>query len=283
MKVFFKQKDFLHLKTPTLVSSPGVDHHIDFLQAHGCQTKRQWYLPTSPEIHLKKYLCQGYDRIFEIKNCFRDDLEGEHHKVEFSMLEWYRGFQGLESIENDLDELLKILVPLAPPLKKVRLDNVFNDRTHLKLVPETTKEELVAWSQQNGIETAADDDWNDVFFRIFMEKVEPSLGKDGPLLVTHFPAQQASLSQIDEQGWSQRFELYWDGVELANAYLEVNDPIENRNIFNAEQSMREQKKVVLAGWDEDFFDHLDLGMPPASGIALGLDRLYKRIKTFESN
>ena len=273
--IFFKTRKFIHLQTPNLVVSPGVDHHIDFLQVEAVKTGRRWCLPTSPEIHLKKYLCQGYDRIFEIKNCFRDDLASEHHKVEFTMLEWYRAYVNLDAIKNDVCDLLKSLVPNIPEPESLRVSEAFMKWLGFELKPETSRDELYQLASACGLDTASDDDWNDLFFRIFMEKIEPQLGLSGPLFLSHFPSQQASLSQIDGEGWSQRFELYWQGVELANAYLEVNNPEENRKIFLSEQSLREKKGASVAEVDEGFFNKLESGMPPASGIALGLDRLFK--------
>ncbi len=271
---FFVDQGYLHLRTPFLVPSPGVDHHIDFLKVEASRTKRRWTLPTSPEIHLKKFLCQGYQKIFEIKNCFRDDLPGPQHKVEFTMIEWYQSFASLDDIIADIRKLLTELTGQTLDMEVCSLAQVFKEKTGYDLRPNTTRAELSGWAQALGIETSADDDWNDLFFRLFMEKVEPQLGQDRPIVLKNFPAQQASLAQIDEQGWAQRFELYWRGVELANAYLEVNNPEENRVRFTHEESLRQQAGGDVAPLDQDYFQCLELGMPPASGIAMGLDRLY---------
>ncbi len=273
-EAFFEKRNFTHLRTPFLVESPGVDHHIHFMEVRASHTERRWTLPTSPEIHLKKFLCQGYQQIFEIKNCFRDDLVGEWHRPEFTMLEWYRAFATLDDLVSDLEDLLQTLS--GSPIKLVRktLAQVFVEETGFVLTPATSKAEMSQWAQALQVEFRDDDDWNDLFFRIFMEKVEPGLGSEAPLVVECFPAQQASLAQISEEGWAQRFELYWKGVELANAYLEVNDPNENRRRFAKESELRRGANATVAPVDQSFYALLDSGMPPASGIALGLDRLY---------
>ena len=270
---YFTGHHFLHLRTPYLVKSPGVDHHIDFMEVCAARSGRRWYLPTSPEISLKKYLCQGYDRIFEIKNCFRDDLPGPHHLHEFSMLEWYRGFGDIFKVAEDLRGLFQCLFGNSILVEEDRLPHCFEKYTSFILKEDTSKEELLEWTHQLGIEAHPQDQWNDVFFRIFMEKVETHLGRPNPLLVFDWPHQQASLARI-QGGWSQRFELYWQGVELANAYQEVNDPTENFSRFQKEQELRRKEGRPLCDFDEDFFKEMRSAMPPAAGVALGLNRLF---------
>ena len=278
---FFTHNHFLHLRTPFLLPSPGVDHHIDFMTAKATGTGRQWCLPTSPEIHLKKYLCRGYDRIFEIKNCFRDDLPGPHHLPEFTMLEWYQSFEDLSKAVKDVSELLEHLLGKPMTVDRVRLSQCFKEQTAFILKAETSQKELLDWACQLNIKTHPRDQWNDIFFRIFMEKVEPHLGKENPVVVFDWPHQQASLARI-KGGWSQRFELYWKGVELANAYQEVNDPSENVRRFEREQELRRKEGRFLCDFDENFFREMESAMPPAVGVALGLNRLFMLCRSRES-
>ena len=276
---FFEDNDFVSIKTPFLVTSPGVDHHIDFMEVKAVNTQRKWTLPTSPEISLKKHLCLGYDNIFEIKSCFRDDLPGPDHSAEFTMLEWYRTFSDLDAIQEDLHSLLTVLSGKELELKVRSVAQCFKDELNFELTPETSLGLLKELADKVGIEISAGDDWNDAFFRIFMERIEPKLGVGGPEIITQFPPQQASLAQIDSSGWAARFEIYWSGVELGNAYLEVNDPSENRSRFLEESKKRSQKGVSLAPMDEEFFEYLQNGMPPSAGIAMGMDRLFRLLKT----
>lgn len=271
---FFKSRDFVEIRTPYLVASPGVDHHIDFLKVEATSTQRQWCLPTSPEIYLKKSLCRGFDRVFEIKHCFRDDLLGSHHRPEFLMMEWYRSYEGLGALKQDLQELVQLLATDEVCFTEATVAELFWQYAGFKLSPQTRLDELRDWAGQLNIDSHESDDWNDLFFRIFMDKIEPHLGQSGPLFVSQFPASQASLAQINAAGWSERFELYWQGVELANAYLEVNSPKINMERFQAEKRLRELSGKDLAPFDDQFFKYLEEGMPPASGIALGLDRLF---------
>ena len=291
----FKEKGFQEILTPYLVPSPGVDHHIDFMRVKGVHTGREWSLPTSPEIHLKKYLCQGYEKIFEIKSCFRDDLPSPWHQSEFTMIEWYRAFASLRDMAQDLEQLFCRLNPQMPPFQNITMAELFKQRLGVKLSPHTSLGDLQNWADQQGVEWSPTDDWNDLFFRLFMEKLEKPLGlgetswggetswrKGGlghtaPLLVWNFPPQQASLAKIGPDGWTQRFELYWKGVELANAYLEVNNPQENRERFEKEGGKRASSQRTKAPLDENFFQWMDHGMPPSSGLALGLNRLFELI------
>lgn len=275
VKSFFVERSYSEIHTPFLVTSPGVDHHIDFLQVTASRTGRSWTLPTSPEIHLKKALCQGLEQVFEIKKCFRDDLPGPQHSVEFTMLEWYQAFASLDELQHEVLDFLHFLKPNISRGSVRALASVFLEYTDCDLKPTTSAQELRHWAKDLHIETQADDDWNDLFFRIFMEKVEPHLGQESPVIISDFPRQQASLAQINHRGWAERFEVYWQGVELANAYQEVNDPEENRQRFVAESELRSRSHKVVAPLDQDFFSWLDAGMPPASGIALGLDRLFR--------
>ena len=279
IRQFFKDRDFWELDTPYLVTSPGVDHHIDFMSVTASHSGRQWTLPTSPEIELKKRLCAGADNIFEIKRCFRDDLESDRHHVEFTMLEWYRSFSDLEDLSVEVGELIQFLCPSSPALKISELPQIFEAKTGLALTPQTTLEQLIHLANELHISWDSSDDWNDVFFRIYMEKVEPDLGQQGPELVRYFPPTQASLAQLNQRGWCERFELYWRGVELGNAFLEVNDPRDNEKRFGQEEDLRKNKGRKTAPQDQAFFNALKRGLPPSAGIAVGLDRLFQAVQS----
>lgn len=272
---FFIQRGLTHVPTPSLVICPGVDHHIDPLAVSETRALGRRYLPTSPEIHLKKYLCRGYDQIFEIKTCYRDDWQSPHHSTEFTMLEWYRAYSGLETLMADVEALFEHFEEKPRNIQHWRIPDLFQQYAGLLLTPDTTEQELQSCLRKWELHFDKTDDWNDLFFRIYIAKIEPALVGRDLIFVSHFPATQASLSRVDADGWAQRFEVYCEGVELANAYLEVNDPELNRRIFAKESNLRQTKGHSVSPLDQDFFDHLQSGMPPASGIALGLDRLFQ--------
>ena len=165
--------------------------------------------------------------------------------------------------------------------RSLSVSEAFELYAGVKLTPETDRATLREWVIDLKIDCHESDDWNDLFFRIFMEKVEPELGQGEVTQIFNFPASQASLAQINNEGWAERFEIYWQGAELANAYKEVNDPQENRRRFQLENQKRQEKDVEVSPVDSEFLDSLERGMPPACGVALGLSRFYFQIQNPE--
>ena len=286
---FFEEQGFLHWQTPTLLPSPGIDAHIDFFSAKGVRTDRSFYLPTSPEFSLKKAIADGETKIFEIKSCFRDDDESPTHLAEFTMIEWYRAHEDKWTLFEDFLQLVKYIqieMKLGEELsfepQKTSIAQLFFDHIDFSLTPQTTKMELQKVLEEKQLDSSETDDWDDLFFRLFIEKIEPHLGLNGPQAVEHFPASQGSLSQITSDGWADRFEIYWKGVELANAYQEQCDAklIENRY-------QKELAKRVALGrspypMDQEFLEKMCQGFPKCEGIALGLDRLWMVLNRRES-
>ena len=281
IRLHFLAKHFIEAQTPTLVPSPGTEPFLDpfstewFIGSH----KQTLYLPTSPEFHLKQMLVKGWTRIFEMKPCFRNGEIGEHHQPEFLMLEWYRAYNNLNTIADDVDDLLQALAKQfgvnAPKVKRTTIAQLFSDAFGgFQLTPFTTKDELIALAKQNSIATSEDDSFDDVFFRLFLEKIEHKLGAGGPLLVSLYPPSQAALSRIGEHGWAERFEVYWNGLELANAFHELNDPVENEKRFAEDAKNKNALGKPAVPRDENLVSALKTGMPPSGGIALGVDRLF---------
>jgi lysyl-tRNA synthetase class 2 len=239
------------------------------------QKRKKVYLPTSPELHLKKALALGYGPLFEIKNCFRNDEISEHHEPEFTMLEWYRPFSDLSAIAEDAEKLLQFVSGQPRlKLKKTSMPELFREHLQFELQANTGVQELAQLAQKVGVKLSASEPIDDVFNRLFIERIEPKLPADQPLLVQDFPPYLAAYSRLTEKGWADRFEIYWQGMELANAFHELNDPVLQ------EQRMREdlQKKSSLGkptpDLDEEFLQALRFGLPPSGGIALGVERLF---------
>ncbi len=278
---YFMAQDFIEAQTPTLVPSPGTEPFLDPFSTEWVLGSRQrtLFLPTSPEFHLKQMLSRGWTRIFELKTCFRNGEIGEHHAPEFLMLEWYRAYSNLEAIASDVDGLLQMLAatfarPIAK-LKRTTISELFAqsfDGFHLK--PSTTREELAALASRKGVAVELDDSFDDVFFRLFLEKIEPQLGREGPLLVSDYPPSQAALSRLGQNGFAERFEVYWRGLELANAFHELNDPFENEKRFAEDAAKKTQLGKAPVPRDENLVRALKAGLPPSGGIALGIDRLF---------
>lgn len=272
---FFINQNFLEILTPHLVSCPGSEPSLDTYQIQDSH----FYLPTSPEWHLKKALVKGYEQIFEIKNCFRKNEMSQKHRPEFLMLEWYRCYEDLNKIQNDVVQLIKELakksrLPEPAAIETWTVSELFKKYLDFDFKPETTEAELRSLALRQHVDLRSAASIDDVFFLLFMEKIENRFNEETLIFVSDYPPYQAALAQISEQGWGQRFEAYWKGFELCNAFYELNDPQIQRLRFEEDQ----KKKISLGkkpvGTDEEFFHALEQGMPPSSGIALGLERLF---------
>ncbi|MFN7730146.1 MAG: EF-P lysine aminoacylase EpmA [Bdellovibrio sp.] len=281
VRQFFERRDFLEVQTPTLVICPGTEPHLDPFTTEFKMGRRQerFFLPTSPELHLKKLVAAGYGSVFEIRSCFRNGEISDHHQPEFLMLEWYRPGADLSVIRKDCLDLIRFLQksmkrPLSKKATDVTMRDLFAQETGFELKVTTTAKELILLAKKLGLQIQESSDFDDAFYQIFLEKIEPRLSSKSPLFVAEYPPSQAALARLTPEGWGDRFELYWKGMELANAYHELNDP----KIQRERSAQDVQKKAELGKGavtlDEDFFRALESGMPPTAGIALGLERLF---------
>lgn len=282
LREFFKIRDFTEVRTPTLVTSPGLEPFLDPFKTRfelGRNT-RDYYLPTSPEFHLKKMLSRGWSRIFEFKECFRNNELSPHHQPEFLMLEWYRAYSPFEQMIADVRELLVFLQErfahkrLFDKVETTTMAELFEAHAGVTLTPKSDRSELISSCRRLGVHFTDDDGFDDLFARIFLEKIEGQLGAANPVIVSGFPPSQAALARLNREGWADRFELYWRGFELANAFHELNDPREQRRRFKEFLAERARLGKPAVPVDDDFLRALEVGMPPSVGIALGVERLF---------
>lgn len=300
LRDFFAGKNFLEVQTPTLVPCPGTEPFLDLFSTEFKQGSRvqKLYLPTSPEIHLKKLLAQGLPQIYEIRPCFRNGEVSERHQPEFLMCEWYRSFENLQQIQQDCLHMISYLLEKLPAgiipaarreqaLKEleqfqvVSMAALFEKHLKFKLTPTTTIEELKKLAKNLDLHAERFTQWDDVFFLIFIEKVEPYLETESPLFLEKYPPSQAALARLTEDGWGDRFELYWKGLELANAFHELNDPVMQAQRFQEDLEKKFQIGKEVPPLDPEFMQALRSGMPPSSGIALGVERLFMALTGIE--
>jgi lysyl-tRNA synthetase class 2 len=284
LRGWFAEHGFLEVETPVRVACPGLEPHLVAFPAGGDR-----WLATSPELHLKRLLAAGAERVVEVARAFRDDEAGPDHLSEFTLLEWYRAYEGLDRIVDDLSELLPLAaraadadpeccrgcdLTLAPERITVR-DAVRREaNVDLALCRETAR--LRSVLERLGIATDPADRWDDLFHRLFLERVQPNLGRDRPTVLSEFPASQAALARVrqdDQWPVALRFELFIAGVELANAFDELIDPVEQRARHELDRAVRLDAGREAPPLDESFLRALAAGHPPAAGIALGIDRL----------
>ena len=284
---FFKAEGFTEVETPVLVPSPGLEPHLDpFRLAGGA------YLPTSPEYAMKKLLAAGSGSIFQICKAFRDEPPSEHHLPEFTMLEWYRVDAGYRDVMGDTERLCaaaaraargETIIPrqggrldLTPPYERLSVREAMGRDAGMALTFGESAGELRAAARGAGCPDVSDGDtWDDVFFKAFLRHVEPRLGRGRPTLLYDYPARMAALSRIktDDPLACERFELYAGGLELANAFGELTDPVEQRRRLEADNAERRRIHKPELPIDEEFIAALERGLPECSGCALGLDRL----------
>lgn len=285
---FFHERDFTEVTTPTLAISPGTEPFLDpisvTIESDGLLYEK--FLITSPEFSLKKALAAGIPRIFEIAKCFRDRESGAHHRVEFHMLEWYRSFASLAEIADDVEAILARMANSSSgtvTLQRTTMSKLFREFADFDLQSRTTLDELAAAAHSLGVRVVDGDDFNDIFHKIFLEKIEKRIDeytKDSPLLISGYPPSMAALARIGRDGFADRFEVYWRGLEICNAFHELNDPRENMKRFEYDNASKIQSGRSTVPVDAELMAAFDSGVPPAGGIALGLERLFMAVHGF---
>jgi lysyl-tRNA synthetase class 2 len=295
---WFEACGFVEVETPALQVSPGNEAHLHAFATESVGPggeRAPLYLRTSPEFAAKKLLAAGEPRLFELARVWRNRERGPLHHPEFTMLEWYRAAEPYETLMADCAALLSLAAeaagaqalsfrgqtvdPFAEP-QRVTVAEAFDHFARIDLLAtvkangETDRDGLATAAAGQGIRVAPDDTWADVFSRVLVETVEPNLGQGRATILCEYPVSEAALARPKptDPRVAERFELYACGAELANCFGELTDPAEQRRRFEAE--MAEKARVYGERYpiDEDFLASL-AQMPPASGAALGFDRL----------
>jgi lysyl-tRNA synthetase class 2 len=288
LRQFFEAQDFTEVEAAILQASPGNEAHLHAFAteiASPSGEHARLYLHTSPEFACKKLLAAGERRIFEFARVFRNRERGVLHHPEFTLLEWYRAEEPYETPMADCAGILaraaeaagtkqltfrgRSADPFAEP-ERVTVAEAFDRFAGINLFAD----DLAAAARRAGVRIADDDSWGDVFSRILVERVEPKLGLGRPTILYEYPVAEAALARptAADARVAERFELYACGVELANGFGELTDAAEQRRRFDAEMAEKQRVHGERYPLDEDFLTAL-AHMPPASGCALGFDRL----------
>ena len=285
LRSFFFERDVLEVDTPLLCQHGVTDRHIENLSTRDSQHNLR-YLQTSPEYAMKRLLAQYGHSLYQLSHVVRDDPVGRHHNPEFMMLEWYRvGFDD-DQLIAEIDELL-MTVADAPPLVKLTYQDAFLQ--HMQCDPLTPAgikaiHQRLKDDERTKDWMASESDVDTILQVAFNLYVEPQLSLSQPTAITHFPASQAALAQIDSKNPSvaRRFEIYWEGIELANGYYELSDSVEQSLRFNKDIAARERAQLPYRAADCFLIAALEHGLPPCAGVAMGFDRLLM-IKTNETS
>jgi elongation factor P--(R)-beta-lysine ligase len=314
IRAFFKHRAYLEVETPVLTKYPGMEPQIDlfeteFVSKSGREREKR-FLNHSPELYMKRLLGRGYERVFQVGKVFRngegsevdgisslpsvarDDKGGSGfyrlHHPEFTMLEWYQSGKDYEFMMQETEDLALYLVNticdldiemcslISQPWKRMSVREAFFAFAHIDLDMCRTLDTFLQILSNSKLQIPDSKEWtwNDWFFWVMLNKVEPNLPKDSPVILYDYPSSQAALARKKQADpfYAERFEVYIDGVELCNAFGELCDPIEQRRRLEAEQEERRAMGKVVPEIDEEFLaalEHVEL----ATGNALGVDRL----------
>lgn len=270
-RAFFDAQDFIEIEAPLIVPCPGLDVHLDPV---GVDDGR--FLITSPEHQLKRLLVGGARRIYSLGKVFRKEELGRLHEPEFTMLEWYRAYDDAEGVMRDTEALVELLardlkgdakiggVDVSAPWERLRVGEAF--------------ERYAGMSVFDALRDEAR------YHQLMAEAIEPQLGKERPVFLTHYPIEMASLAAPDSSDprFAMRFEAYIDGVEICNGFGELTDPDEQRARHERDREIRAREGLAQPPLDEPFLRALEEGMPPSGGNALGFDRVVMLLLGAES-
>jgi elongation factor P--(R)-beta-lysine ligase len=281
IRSFFRRRGFLEVETPTLVASPDLAPNFTYfettLQAPG-EKPKAGVLVTSPEFSMKKLLGLGMEKIFTLARVFRNDEElGGSHNPEFTMLEWYKQGGDYQEMMDETEALVREACAAfgreLPAFRRLRVRDLLLETTGVDL-DSATAGDLRAACERLGLRPDASDTESDLFYRLFLAKAEPTIGKV-PTFVYDYPLCQAALAAKTADGkYAERVELYVDGVELSNGFTELTDASEQRDRFEAEQAERRAAGKPAFPVDEELLTLLPSVRSPTYGNALGVDRLH---------
>ena len=289
IRQFFWAHGFQEVETPLLLTHAGQEPYLSPMSVnihneHGVMT--QAYLHTSPEYTMKKMLAAGYDRIFSLTKCFRDfESFGGLHHPEFTMLEFYE-------VGGDMETLMKKIVQLYTVLytqiaesgsalyelqfRRVSMKELWQEVLSIDLEQYLEVESMKQLCVDRGYTPASNEPYEDLFYRIFLNEIEPALKDMGVVMIYNYPVQMAALAKVSKQDsrYAERLEVYIHGIEIANGFAELTDAGEQQRRFEKEQRMRQKLGKPVYNIDEAFIAAVD-ALPPCAGIAVGVDRLVQ--------
>lgn len=281
-----------------MVENPGMETHIHpfevLSKVHAKSTHK--YLHTSPEFHMKKLLSQDeFDKIFTISYCFRDEPHSDYHRNQFVMCEWYRKNERYETIMDDCEELIRYtseyLKNLQAPIKKTfnknsferaTVQELFQDFLKIDILNFLDKKDLIEKIQKDFKQVplpAQECEWDDYYFLLFLNEIEPKLVEFDSLLLYEFPAPLSALSTLKDSDprVCERFEIYLKGIELCNCFNELTDLEVQKQRFNEQSKLKEKLYNYKLPEPNEFYTTLANGYPKSSGIALGVERLTQSL------
>lgn len=297
IRQFFNQRHFQDVITPPMVQNPGMETHIHPFGVSHAKTSSisPWYLQTSPEFHMKELLSLGFDDIFTVSYSFRDEPNASNHRPQFLMLEWYRRLSHYTQIMKDCEELFSYCLDsleqkqneIDPSLKNIKFEkatiqDIFSDFLKIDILEFLETKDLKELIEKNFRDVPLPTkgevmSWDDYYFLLFLNKIEPHLISYPYLLLYEFPHHLSALSTLkaEDPRVCERFEIYSKGVELCNCFNELTDLKIQKERF----SLQAQEKKTLYHYELPeptvLYSALQRGLPASAGIALGIERFLK--------
>lgn len=276
VRAFFDEREVLEVETPLLAPFGTVDLWIDSFEVKSQFSRDPLWLQTSPEFYMKRLLAAGSGPIWQACKAFRDEGEGARHVREFTILEWYRPGFSLEDLCREVEDLCRVLIPDLPKARFATFASLFQETCGVDPfhAPVADLREAVLQVTPVIPELSLNDrdGWLDL---LFVTAIEPFLGMTEPVFVTNYPVSRAALAKAipGDPPTAARAELYWQGIELCNAYDELADGAELLRRFEEDVQGRKAMGKDSPGIDRGLIEAHRVGIPPTSGVALGLDRL----------
>lgn len=281
IRSFFAQRDVLEVETPVLsraaTPDPALESFKTLYNGPLLPANTPLYLHTSPEFFMKRLLAAGHDSIYQLARVFRDNESGSRHNLEFTLLEWYRTGFSYHDLMDEIEVLLNecALPGLSTPVRRIKYRDLF--REFAGIDPFTVEKTAIrSCLHEHGHTISALDSeprrfWLDL---VLTHVIEPQI-QQGAFFVFDYPAEQAALAQVrdDDPPVAERFELYVNGIELANGFQELRDAAEQRRRFTAENRDRLEQGLEAVPLDDFLLQALEAGLPRCAGVALGFDRL----------
>lgn len=298
LRMFFKTRGFHEVETPLLVKSPGTEPYLEVFEttlefAEGDSYPA--YLLTSPEYAMKKLLTAGFGNIFQICKSFRNkEGRSSRHNPEFTILEYYRTPATYLDLMKDIEAMLseiavyiygekarqgfeyqELQIDLTTPFTRYSVAEAFEKFADISTEDLLSEKKLLRIAKEKGYQINSTTTWEQAYNQIFLNEIEARLDKSKPTIIYDYPLSQAALSKRKQSDprFAERFEIYLAGIELGNAFSELNDALEQETRLRAELKERDNLGKTKYELDEDFIEALKTGMPDSSGIAIGVDRL----------
>lgn len=295
IRTFFAKEGFHEVETPLLISAPPAESYLDVFETtlyDRARRPQKAYLSTSPEVALKKLLVSGIGNCFALTHSFRNmETQSKLHNPEFTILEWYRVGADYTAIMEDCEKLMWAIhrainqgknlvyqgetIDLAPPWERLTVASAFAKWAHINFNDFLQLATARKVAQAKGYQVTENNTWEELYNQIFLNEIEPHLGRGRPTIIYEFPAAMAALSQKKKTDprFAERFEFYIGGLELGDCYSELTNWREQQKRFEKELEEIKRLGKTVYDYDHDFIEALKAGLPKTSGIAVGVDRL----------